>query len=163
MAEAQKIASPLTLRLKRTMRFSRERVFAAFSQQEQMNQWMCRDAKNHEIRYTKFDFRVGGGFELEIRTPNGHRYAMHNTYVEIVKPEKIKFTWGHEHFGPDGKLWDDTLEGTLVTFQFHDRQGSTEIELTHELLPNAKQVEDHQRGWTGCLDSLGELLQRLQA
>jgi uncharacterized protein YndB with AHSA1/START domain len=163
MAEAQKVAAPLTLRLKRTMPFSRERVFAAFSQQEQMNQWMCRDAKNHEIRYTKFDFRVGGGFELEIRTPNGHRYAMHNTYVEIVKPEKIKFTWGHEHFGPDGKQWDDTLEGTLVTFQFHDRQGSTEIELTHELLPNAKQVEDHQRGWTGCLDSLGELLQRLQA
>jgi uncharacterized protein YndB with AHSA1/START domain len=164
MAEAKKIAAPLTLRLKRTMPFSRERVFAAFSQQEQMNQWMCRDEKNHEIRYTKFDFRVGGGFDLEIRTPNGHIYEMRNTYVEIVKPEKIKFTWGHQHIGPDGKpVEGDTLEGTLVTFQFHDRQGSTEIELTHELLPNAKQVEDHQRGWTGCLDSLDELLHRLPA
>jgi len=163
MAEAQKIASPLTLRLKRTMPFPRERVFAAFSQQEQMNQWMCRDAKSHEIRYTKFDFRVGGGFDLEIHTPNGHVYVMRNTYVEIVKPAKIKFSWGHEHFGPDGKQLDDTLEGTLVTFEFHDLGGSTEIELTHELLPNAKQLEDHKRGWTGCLDSLSELLQRQPA
>ncbi len=117
MAEAQKVAAPLTLRLKRTLPFSRERVFAAFSQQEQMNQWMCRDAKNHDIRYTKFDFRVGGGFELEIRTPNGHRYAMHNTYVEIVKPEKIKFTWGHEHFGPDGKQLDDMLGRNFGNFR----------------------------------------------
>ena len=160
MVEAQQKAAPVTLRLKRTMPFPRERVFAAFEQKKQMDQWMCRDAKNHEIRYTKFDFRVGGGFDLEIHTPNGHVYVMRNTYVEIVKPAKIKFSWGHEHFGPDGKQLDDTLEGTLVTFEFHDLGGSTEIELTHELLPNAKQLEDHKRGWTGCLDSLSELLQR---
>ena len=158
MAEAQKIAAPLTLRLKRTMPFPRERVFAAFSQQEQMNQWMCRDATHHVIRYTKFDFRVGGGFEMEIRTPNGHVYAMHNTYVEIVKPEKIKFTWGHEHFGPDGKRFDDKLEGTLVTFEFHDRAGSTEVVLTHELLPSPQEYDDHKQGWTGCLEKLEEYL-----
>jgi uncharacterized protein YndB with AHSA1/START domain len=160
MAEAKKVASPVTLRLKRTMPFPRERVFAAFSQQEQMDRWMCRDAKNHEVKYLKFDFRVGGGFDLEIRTPNGHIYAMQNTYVEIVKHEKIKFTWGHRHFTPDGKLVDgDTTEGTLVTFEFHDRAGSTEIELTHELLPDEQQFKDHQQGWTGCLDKLNELLE----
>ena len=92
MAEAKKITSPLTLRLQRTFPFPRERVFAAFSRQEQMNRWMCRDAKNHEISYTKFDFRVGGGFDLEIEVPNGEVYAMHGAYFEIVKPEKIKFS-----------------------------------------------------------------------
>jgi uncharacterized protein YndB with AHSA1/START domain len=66
MAEAKKIAAPVTLRMKRTMPFPRERVFAAFSQPEQMDRWMCRDTKNHQIKYLKFDFRVGGGFDLEI-------------------------------------------------------------------------------------------------
>jgi uncharacterized protein YndB with AHSA1/START domain len=164
MAEAKKIAAPVTLRMKRTMPFPRERVFAAFSQPEQMDRWMCRDAKNHQIKYLKFDFRVGGGFDLEIHTPNGHVYAMHNTYMEIVKPQKIKFSWSYRHIAPDGKpLEDDSLEGTLVTFEFHDRAGSTEIELTHELLPNARQVEDHRQGWSGCLDKLDELLESLRA
>jgi uncharacterized protein YndB with AHSA1/START domain len=163
MAKAKKVVAPVALRMKRTMPFSRERVFAAFSQQEQMNRWMCRDAKKHQIKYLKFEFRVGGGFDLEIHTPNGDVYAMHSTYLEIVKPEKIKFSWGYQHIAPDGKPREDALEGTLVTFEFHDRAGSTEIELTHELLPNARQIEDHRQGWSGCLDKLNELLDSLRA
>jgi uncharacterized protein YndB with AHSA1/START domain len=159
MAETKKVAPPVILRLRRTLPFSRERVFAAFSTQEQMDRWMCRDAKNHEVKYLKFDFRVGGGFEMEIHVPNGEVYAMRCAYLEIIKPEKIKFSWSYDRIGADGKPLDDSLHGTLVTFEFHDRAGSTEIELTHELLPDARQVKDHQQGWTGCLDKLGEYLE----
>jgi uncharacterized protein YndB with AHSA1/START domain len=159
MAEAKKITPPVILRLQRTLPFSRERVFAAFSTQEQMDRWMCRDAKQHVIRYTKFDFRVGGRFHLEINVPNGEVYIMRCVYLEIVKPEKIRFSWSYDRIGADGKRFDDGLEGTLVTFEFHDLGTSTEILLTHELLPDAQQVKDHQQGWTGCLDKLTELLE----
>ena len=92
------------MQLKRTFPFSRERVFAAFSPQEQMDQLdVPRREESRNPQYLKFDFRVGGGFELEIRTPNGQTYAMHYTYLEIVKPEKIKFTWSYEHFGSGWK------------------------------------------------------------
>jgi uncharacterized protein YndB with AHSA1/START domain len=158
MAEAKKIAPPVALRLQRTFPFSRERVFAAFATQEQMDRWMCRDAKMHEIRYKKFDFRVGGGFELEILVPNGEVYAMHCDYLEIVKPERVKFTWSYKRVGADGKRFNDSLEGTLVTFEFHERGGATEVILTHELLPNEQEFKNHQQGWAGCLDKLGELL-----
>lgn len=158
MAEAKKITPPVALRLRRTFPFSRERVFAAFAKQKQMDQWMCRDAKDHEIKYLKFDFRVGGGFELEIHVPNGEIYAMHCDYLEIVEPEKIKFSWSYERVGADGKSLDDSLEGTLVTFEFHDRNGATEVILTHELLPNEQEFKNHKQGWAGCLDKLRELL-----
>ncbi|HEY0702571.1 MAG TPA: SRPBCC domain-containing protein [Candidatus Acidoferrales bacterium] len=158
MAEAKKITPPVALQLRRTFPFPRERVFAAFSHQEQMDQWMCRDAKQHVIRYVKFDFRVGGGFELEIHVPNGEVYAMDCAYLEIVKPEKIKFSWSYERIAANGKRSDDTLHGTLVTIEFRDRDGATEVVLTHELLPSEQQLKDHQQGWTGCLDKLGELL-----
>jgi uncharacterized protein YndB with AHSA1/START domain len=158
MAEAKKITPPVTLRLKRTFAVPRERVFAAFAHQEQMDRWMCRDAADHVIKYLKFDFRVGGGFEMEIRTPKHGIYLMHVTYREIIAPSKIVFSWGHEHAGADGKRVGDTLEGTLVTFEFHDRAGSTELVLTHELLPSDDEYRSHEQGWKGCLDKLAEYL-----
>jgi uncharacterized protein YndB with AHSA1/START domain len=158
MAEAKKSAQPITLQLKRVFAAPRERVFAAFSHQEQMDRWMCRDATDHIIKYLKFDFRVGGGFDMEIRTGNNHVYIMHTTYREIVPLSKIAFTWGHEHFDPAGNPLSDTLTNTLVTFEFHDLAGSTEVVLTHELLPSDQEYNDHKQGWTGCLEKLDEYL-----
>jgi uncharacterized protein YndB with AHSA1/START domain len=158
MAEAKKITPPVTLELKRTFAVPRERVFAAFAHQEQMDRWMCRDAADHVIKYLKFDFRVGGGFEMEIKTGKGHTYIMHTTYREILRPEKISFTWGHEHIDASGKHVADTLANTLVTFEFHERGGSTEVVLTHELLPSKAEFDSHKQGWTGCLEKLAEYL-----
>jgi uncharacterized protein YndB with AHSA1/START domain len=160
MAEAKKITPPVTLHLKRTFAAPRERVFDAFAHQEQMDRWMCRDAADHVIKYLNFDFRVGGGFEMEIRTPKRDVYLMHITYREITAPSKIVFTWAHEHLGADGKRLGDTLEGTLVTFEFHDRAGLTELVLTHELLPSESEYKSHEQGWTGCLEKLNEYLDR---
>jgi len=106
-----------------------------------------------------FDFRVGGGFEMEIRTPKHDIYLMHIRYREITPPSKIVFTWGHEHVDSSGKRLGDTLQGTLVTFEFQERGNSTELILTHELLPSQEEYESHKQGWTGCLDKLGVLIE----
>ena len=81
------------LEVRRTIAAPRERVFEAFADQEKMDRWMCRDAASHIIKYLRFDFRVGGGFILDIRTPEGDIYIHHSTYLEIERPEKIAFTW----------------------------------------------------------------------
>ncbi len=46
------------------------------------------------------------------------------------------------------------LGETLVTVEFLDREGSTEVVLTHEFLPTEKARGDHKKGWHGCLDRL---------
>lgn len=60
------------LEVRRTIAAPRERVFEAFADQEKMDRWMCRDAASHIIKYLQFDFRVGGGFILDI----AHRKAI---------------------------------------------------------------------------------------
>ena len=122
------------LELRRTIAAPRERVFEAFARQEQMDRWMCRDAASHTIKYLQFDFRVGGGFMLDIRTPDGDIYIHHSTYTEIKCPEKIAFTWNLEHTNKAGhKTMDASRKDTFVTVQFQNARKSTEIVLTHDL------------------------------
>src|SRR5271155_912814 len=91
------------LQVRRTIAAPRERVFEAFARQELMDRWMCRDAASHVIRYLEFDFRVGGGFALDIRTPDGHVYLHRSTYVEIKRPEKIVFSWNIDQTDAAGR------------------------------------------------------------
>ena len=145
------------LEVRRTIAAPRERVFEAFARQEQMDRWMCRDAATHVIKYLQFDFRVGGGFALDIRTPDGHIYLHRSTYVEIKRPEKIAFTWDLEHTDEAGHKVMHHPQQTIVTVELLARGDSTEVVLSHDLgATPAKERGDYQRGWTGCLEKLAE-------
>ncbi len=50
------------------------------------------------------------------------------------------------------------LGHTLVTVDFVDRDGTTELILTQEGFPHEVSREDHSTGWTGCFDSMERLL-----
>ncbi len=148
------------LEVRRTIAASRERVFEAFARQEQMDRWMCRDVASHVIKYLQFDFRVGGGFALDIRTPDGQIYLHRSTYVEIKRPEKIVFTWNFEHTDEGGHKVMHHPEETIVTVELLARGASTEVVLTHDLgATSAKVRGDYQQGWTGCLEKLAEAVQ----
>jgi uncharacterized protein YndB with AHSA1/START domain len=72
----------------------------------------------------------------------GEKYQPHGTYLEIVPPEKLVFTWSSEGFVTD----------TKVTIELFERGGETELVLTHEL-PEGM-IEPHRQGWTNCLSHL---------
>jgi uncharacterized protein YndB with AHSA1/START domain len=149
------------LEVRRTIAAPRERVFEAFARQEQMDRWMCRDVASHVIKYLKFDFRVGGGFMLDIRTPGGDVYIHHSTYTEIKRPEKIVFTWNLEHTDASGRKVMHHPEDTVVTVELLERGKSTEVVLTHDLGATSVQERgDYQRGWTGCLEKLAEAMEK---
>src|ERR1700691_2215486 len=106
---------------RRTIAAPRERVFEAFARQEQMDRWMCRDAATHVIKYLQFDFRVGGGFILGIRTPEGQVYIHHSIYTEIKRPEKIVFTWNLEHTDAEHRKVMQRHRDTIVTLELLER------------------------------------------
>ena len=146
-----------TLEVRRTYAAPREKVFAAWTERRHLEHWMCNPEKKNVTRYLEFDLREGGKYVLEVRTPDGSRYINKGTY-ELIRPfEKIVFSWAWEKFDPHGVPMSE-LTDTRVTVEFLEQGHSTEVVLTHELLPDTSAYKSHQHGWIGCLELLAEYL-----
>lgn len=139
-----------TLRIRRLLSAPRERVFAAWTDPEQFRKWFVPplgSAPSAEV-----DARVGGGFRVAMKTglPGGTGYAV-GSYVEVKPPERLVFALAWEG------LPFRTGE-TLVTVEFHDRDGRTELVLTHERNPTRLAREFHSVGWRNSLRNLSRAL-----
>ena len=133
------------------------KVFDAWTRREQLEKWMCRDSPQSATRYWNFDIREGGGFHLENRLPDGTVYKGWIGYRELKSPTKLVLDWNWERFDPEGKR-DDGPHETLVTVELRDLGDSTEVVLTHELLPTKEVSEGVRKGWNGCFDMLERCL-----
>ena len=80
----------------------------------------------------------------------GQTHIVTGTYQEVSPPQRLVFTWKWETEPQHGE--------TLVTIEFLDRGGKTEVILTHERFPSETARDEHHKGWTGCLDRLGKVV-----
>ena len=138
----------ITLQLKRTFAAPRERVFRAWTDPAGLQQWFA--PTDEYTAVVEVDLRVGGTYRIEMLSPKGNRYCVRGTYREIKPPEKLVYTWSWEN--------EPEMGNTLVTVEFHDRGGATEVILTQEFFPTEKAREEHNKGWSGCLDRLAKIL-----
>jgi uncharacterized protein YndB with AHSA1/START domain len=141
------------LQIRRTFRGTRERIFRAWTEAKELEQWMCRDA-GHTTKYLESDVRPGGRFRLEGRTPTGDVYWLWGTYKEVKPPERLVFTWAWEM----ASKREDSMGETMVTVEFLSKGESTEVVLTHEFFKNAALRDGTTKGWEECLDILGRSL-----
>jgi len=148
-----------TLQIKRTFMAPREKVFAAWSQREQLEQWMCKDVSSHTVIHHQQDIRSGGRYLMEVRDPAKNEvYWGQGAYLEVRPPEKIVFTWTWTNARPDGAQLHPESPETQVTVEFFAHGNSTEVILTHAIFGSAKDRDDHDHGWKGCFDVLASVL-----
>jgi uncharacterized protein YndB with AHSA1/START domain len=138
-----------TLQVRRVFAAPRERVFRAWTDREQFSKWFG-PSPDHATVVTEFDVRPGGKYNVEITHKGGNVHKHGGVYREVKPPEKLVFTWNWQN-GAD-------TSDTLVTLEFQDLGTSTVLVLTHERFPNAEIREQHNQGWTGCLDQLAKFL-----
>ena len=71
--------------------------------------------------------------------------------LEVEPPKRLVFTWAWEEGGcPD-------IE-TLVELDFRPSGEGTELTLTHRRFNSEEMRDEHNSGWTRCLDCLEEML-----
>lgn len=145
-----KTTAPNGLVLRRTFNAPRARVFAAWTNPDLMRQFFSSD--DSPVKVSALDVRTGGTYRLAFRRPNGEEWVVFGTYREVVPPERLSMTWTWEEDDP-------SLEReTLLTLEFHDRAGATELVLTHVNFRDEQQRDGHGHGWTGMLDRLPGVL-----
>lgn len=141
-------AETQTLRLSRTFKAPRARVFAAFTEPEVLKQWWGPPGVSCQV--CEIDLREGGAYYLEMQGPESV-HKLSGVYREVRPPERLAYTWSWETGETAG-------HESLVTLEFHERKGGTEVVLTHEGLPSDSSRQSHEHGWTGCFDCLAEHL-----
>ncbi len=144
-----KTSPATTLRVARTFAAPREKVFRAWTDPEELKKWF--GPVGYSTLIAEVDLRVGGKYRLGMRKlPGGDIFYLTGTYREVRTPEKLVYTWFWEN--------EPELGETLVTVEFRARGNSTEVVVTHELFPNQKMRDDHDKGWNSCLDRLPQAL-----
>lgn len=138
------------LNLSRTLRAPRERVFQAWTDPEEIKRWFGPDSC--QVIEASLDLRVGGGFRFRFRDSEQSEYDLRGEFREVTPPGKLVYTWEWEN---DSDYLD---RETVVSVEFIDLAGSTEVRLAHENLPSEQSAENHEHGWSGSLDKLEKLL-----
>jgi uncharacterized protein YndB with AHSA1/START domain len=147
----------LTLEMRRVFRAPREKVFAAWTQRERLEQWMCRDVPTQNPRYLELDVRVGGRYLIEIPVA-GSVYHGSGVFREAAPPAKLAFTWSWVRIPPkEGEKLQESE--SLVTVDLREHPDGTEMLFKHELLLDEVVYSEHEKGWEGCFRVLESCLE----
>jgi uncharacterized protein YndB with AHSA1/START domain len=137
------------LRVTRVFDAPRALVFHAWTDVEELKRWFC--PFEHWGLEVEADARFGGAYRIAMRDPDAKRdHIARGMYKEVRAPERLVFSWRLDT--------DPSFPETLVTVEFRDLGGKTEVTLTHEGLPTPDLRERHAHGWKGCLDRLAKAL-----
>ncbi len=148
-------ANPATyLQVRRILDAPREMVFRAWTEPEMLKRWF-RVSEDYSTPIAEVDLRVGGRYRLGMRPPDGSpALIVGGMYREISPPERLVFTWRWETAAADEPE-------SLVTVEFNERSGVTEVVLTHEGFVSNARRDEHAQGWQGCLDRLDQALKQV--
>jgi uncharacterized protein YndB with AHSA1/START domain len=149
MTKVQTAAVP-ALTLRRTYAAPRERVFAAWTNPEIAARFLSTgETKATDIR---MDVKTGGTFTITMNTPESGAFVARGTYQEVIVPERLVMTWRWQE--------DDPAEEheSLLTLEFNERDGGTELVLTHAKLASLESRDSHEGGWTDIIDQLAIVL-----
>lgn len=132
------------LRITRVIRTDRQKVWDAWTKPELMKAWAC-PAPGGLAEATS-DLRVGGAFTMRM-VVDGVEHNAFGTYREVDEPRRLVYTW-------DWREEDQSMGDTLVTVEFNEVDGGTEVVLQHEGFPVEEARAGHGEGWSACLANL---------
>jgi len=138
------------LQVRRLIKASRARVFDAWIKPELVMKWL--GSTSCQVTSAQMDVRAGGEYAFHVHSADHEDKIVKGTYQEVTPPARLVFTWCGTCAGIEQK--DDTL----VTVDFVDKNGATEVCITHERFANAEICEGHHQGWKDSLEKMEKLL-----
>lgn len=135
-----------TLVIERVFDARPDLVFDAWTNPEHLTQWW--GPNDFTLPFCELDFRVGGRYRFCMRSPEGEDHWVWGEYREIDPPRRLTFTWNRED--AEGNIWNSTV----VRLEFSGESGKTNFKLRQTLFDTTIDRDDHNGGWTQCLERL---------
>jgi uncharacterized protein YndB with AHSA1/START domain len=151
---------PTPLRVSRVFSAPRETVFKAWSSAEHVKRWFC--PKGYSVPEATVEMRVGGRFEVCMRSPEGMEHWTKGTFTEVVAPERL--TIDHHVIDPCG---GGRLFSAVTEVKFSAASDGTLMEVVQSyIVADMAQVEPMLKGapegWRQTLDKLEAEVARIQ-
>jgi uncharacterized protein YndB with AHSA1/START domain len=138
-----------SLTLTRRFRARPEKVYAAWTQPEQLVQWFGPATVKPGSLHADIDLRVGGRYRISFTNDKGEYFEVGGAYRELVPNELLVFSWA----------WHSTPEReSLVTVQLKPEGGGTLLVFNHAQFFDEAARDNHQRGWNELLAKLEKLV-----
>lgn len=154
-AEKQK-----TINIKRTFDLPLATVWKAWSEPETFKKWW--GPKGYTCPDCTIDFRVGGKLFASMQREDEKKIWSISKYKEIIPQEKIVYADSFadsngnivpaSYYNMPGE-WPLEL---LVTIEFDEENGKTNMHLRHEGLP-VEMAEDCIKGWQSSFDKMDDI------
>jgi len=115
-----------------------ERVWQAFTDPEALAAWFW-PARFHTS--VTIDLRVGGRYRID---GSAGGLAVSGEYLELVPPRLMRLLW----------RWDGGAEVTEVSLALRGSGHATVLRLRHAEFIDESTRDQHDLGWSDCLDRL---------
>lgn len=136
------MATQLTIRLFRMVQAPPPRVFEAMIDPEQVAKWW--GPEGFTCPEVTLDPRVGGTYRIAMQPPDGELFHLTGKYIEVEPSSRLAYTFRWEPPDPDDRE-------TVARIALHERDGGTEVALTHGPFATEVRRELHEVGWTDTL------------
>lgn len=131
--------------IKRTFKCSKRQLFEAWSTPSIMSNWLFARREPFCKSTVTNSFSVGGDYTL-IMHMEGADIHISGTYTEIIRYNRIAFTWT-----------SPVATDSQVVLDFSEvSPNRTDFTLTHNLFVSEDVRASHNGGWEVCLDHLQE-------
>jgi uncharacterized protein YndB with AHSA1/START domain len=150
--------TPRPLTLSRVFAAPRELVFRAWSSADHLQHWFC--PAGFTVPTAKIEFRVGGAFDICMRSPEGKDHWIKGHYAEIEPNTRLVIDMNA--IGDRNK----PLFRAYTVVNFSDDAGGTRLEVTQRYTLRepiaATMIQGAPQGWDQTLDRLEHELTRMR-
>ena len=137
-----------SLTLTRRINAPPEKIYAAWTQPENLIRWFGPAMVKQETVRADIDARIGGRYRISFDNDRGEHHELGGSYRDMVPYSRLVFSWA----------WHSTPEReSQVTVLLKPDGAGTLLTLHHEQLFDVAARDAHEHGWIGTLDRLGRM------
>lgn len=128
----------------------REKVFNAWINNDEIKNWFL-PADGYSVSFAEVNPRKNTRFRISMKDADGNQHLFGGVLHKFVFPEKLGFTWAKNGGGTQ-------QQKSVVTVEFKEKGGQTEVLLIHENFMKLEIMESYAKKWNYILDQLDKYL-----